>query len=121
MEAQKRQYVQMQQSEKPDLGTGFLSVGLGAAGALAVASDLSWRNALVLPVKKNVKQGNCHDAKEGKSHVLECIGRSLPLATNLDTDTDTFVDVFRTTLIVDAELESVAVFELECARVLVGG
>jgi len=107
----------MQQSEKPDLGTGFLSVGLGAAGALAVASDLSWRNALVLPAKY-VKQGNCHDAK--KSHALECISGSLPLATYFDTDTDAFVDVFCATLIVDAELESVAVFELKCARVLVG-
>jgi hypothetical protein len=72
------QYVQMQQSEKPDLGTGFLSVSLDAAGALAVASDLSCRNALVLTAIY-VKQGNSHYS--GISHVLECISGSLPLAT----------------------------------------
>src|SRR5216683_1463942 len=53
----KWRYVQMQQSAKPDLGAAFLSVGLDAAGAqAAVASDLSWRNALVLEI--NVKQGS---------------------------------------------------------------
>ena len=108
----------MQQSEKPDLGAVFLSVGLDAAGALAVASDLSWRNALVLPAKC-VKKGHFHDPKK-RSDVLECISGSLPFATYLDTDTNAFVDVFCATLIVDAELESVAVFELKCARVLVG-
>jgi hypothetical protein len=38
----------MQQSEKLDLGAGFLSVDLDAAGAFGAASDLRWRNALVL-------------------------------------------------------------------------
>jgi hypothetical protein len=38
----------MQQSEILDLGAGFLSVDLDAAGAFGVASDLRWRKALVL-------------------------------------------------------------------------
>ena len=49
----------MQQSEKLDLGAGFLSVDLDAAdaaGAFGVASDLRWRNALVLTC--NVSSGN---------------------------------------------------------------
>ena len=40
--------VQIQQSEKPDLGADFFSIGLEATGGLEVASDLSWRKALVL-------------------------------------------------------------------------
>ena len=38
----------MQQSEKPDLGADFFSIGLEATGGLEVARVLSWRNALVL-------------------------------------------------------------------------
>lgn len=113
----KWRYVQMQQSAKPDLGAAFLSVGLDAAGVLAaVASDRSWRNALVLKI--NVNQGSYKYLKE--CHILECISGSLPLATYLDTDTNAFVDVFCAALIVDAELESVTVLELKCTRVLVG-
>ena len=107
----------MQQSEKPDLGTGFLSASLDAAGALAVASDLSCRNALVLTAIY-VKQGNSHYS--GISHVLECISGSLPLATYFDTNTNAFIDVFCATLIVDAELERVTVFKFKCAGVLIG-
>ena len=44
----------MQQSEKLDLGGGFLSVVLGTGG-IEVADDLRWCNALVL--KYNVKSG----------------------------------------------------------------
>jgi len=55
-----------------------------------------------------------------KSHVLERIRGSLPLATYLNADTYALVDIFCPTLIVDAELQSVSVFELERARVLVG-
>lgn len=46
----------MQQSEKLDLGPGFLSVDLDAAGVFGPASDLRWRNALVLIC--NVSSGN---------------------------------------------------------------
>jgi len=42
------------------------------------------------------------------------------LATYLNADTYALVDIFCPTLIVDAELQSVSVFELERARVLVG-
>jgi len=45
----------MQQSGKLDLGAGFFSVDLGAVGAFVVASDLRWRNALVLTC--NVSSG----------------------------------------------------------------
>ena len=38
----------MQQSEKLDLGGGFLSVVLSTGGVIEVANDLRWRNALVL-------------------------------------------------------------------------
>ena len=106
---------------KTRLGYGFLVRRFRRRRGIGRCQRSELAQCVGTTSKKNVKQGNCHDAKEGKGHVLECIGGSLPLATNLDTDTDTFVDVFRTTLIVDAELESVAVFELECARVLVGG
>jgi len=54
----------MQQSEKPDLGAGFLSVSLGTAGAVAVANDLSWRKAVVLPEKKPAKAHNYHYPKK---------------------------------------------------------
>jgi hypothetical protein len=116
----KGRYVQMQQSEKPDLGPGFLSVSLDAAGALAVASDLSCRNALVLTAMtiRQTRQFPLFDSEI--SHVLERISGSLPLATYLDTNTNAFIDVFCATLIVDAELESVTVFELKWAGVLVG-
>src|SRR6266852_5598560 len=43
----------MQQSEKLVLGAGFLSIVLGAAGVFGVASDLRWRNALVLTCHGN--------------------------------------------------------------------
>ena len=46
----------MQQSEKLDLGAGFLLVDLDAGEAFGIASDLSWRNALVLTC--NVSSGN---------------------------------------------------------------
>jgi hypothetical protein len=71
----------------------------------------------------NVSSGNYwHPKKKRKKklHVLERICGSLPLAAYLNTNTDAFVYVFCTTLIVDAELESVTVFELEWARVLRG-
>ena len=53
-------------------------------------------------------------------HLLERIRGSLPLAAYLNTDTDAFVYVFCTALIVDTELESVTVLKLERARVLRG-
>lgn len=110
----------MQQSEILDLGAGFLSVDLDAAGTFGVASDLRWRKALVLLC--NVSSGNYWYPKKREFffHLLERICGSLPLAAYLNTDTDAFVYVFCTTLIVDTELESVAVFKLERARVLRG-
>ncbi len=59
----------MQQSEKLDLGPGpgFLSVGLSVAGAVVVASDLSWRNALVLTY--NVSSGN-YRYQRGKKNFI---------------------------------------------------
>ena len=119
MEAQGEGHVQMQQSEKPDLGTGFLSTDLGAAGGFVVAaSDLSWRNALVLTPGSSAKAFPFPKTKG--SHVLERICRSLPFPAYLDADTNAFVDIFCATLIVDAKLEGITVFELERARVLVG-
>src|SRR6266702_3075120 len=59
--------------------------------------------------------------KKGKVNVLESIRRSLPLATDFDADPHTFVYVFCSTLIVDAKLKGVAIFEFEWARILVGG
>ncbi len=111
----------MQQSEKLDLGPGpgFLSVGLSVAGAVVVASDLSWRNALVLTY--NVSSGNYrYQRGKKKFHLLERIRGSLPLAAYLNTDTDAFVNVFCTALIVDTKLESVTVFKFEWTRVLIG-
>jgi hypothetical protein len=86
MEAHKVRYVQMQQSEKPDLGTGFLSVDLGIAGELAVASDLSWRNALVLPAK-HVKRGNLPGPKENVTYLnaLAEACHSRPISTRIRT------------------------------------
>lgn len=109
--------VQMQQSEKPDLGADFFSIGLEATGGLEVARDLSWRKALVL-MGESVMQLS---GRKGKGNILESIRRGLPLATNLDADPNTFVNVFCSTLIVDAKLEGVTVFELKWARILVGG
>jgi hypothetical protein len=106
----------MQQSEKLDLGAGFLSVVLGAAGGFGLASDLRWRNAVVLT--RNVSSGNYPIMII--IHLLERICGSLPLAAYLDTDTNALVYVFCTTLIVDTELESVTVLKLEWARVLRG-
>lgn len=113
----------MQQSEMLDLGAGFLSVDLGtAAGTFGAASALRWRNALVLTC--NVLSGNyrypTNKKRERNFHLLECICGCLPLAAYLNTNTDAFVYVFGTTLIVDTELESVAVLKLEWARVLRG-
>ena len=108
----------MQQSGKPDLAAGFLSVDLGAAGVFVgfvVASNLRWRKALVLTC--NVSRS----ATPQKRDLLECICGSLPLAAYLNTNTDTFVYVFCTTLIVDTKLESITVFNLEWPRVLRGG
>ena len=59
--------------------------------------------------------------KKKKGNVLESICGSLPFAANLDADSNTFIDVFCATLIVDAELEGVSVFELKWPRILVGG
>ncbi len=59
----KVRYVQMQQSEKPDLGAGFFSIGLEATGGLAVASDLSWRNALVLMDEVSIRAPHCQGEK----------------------------------------------------------
>jgi hypothetical protein len=108
----------MQQSEKPDLETGFLFIDLDAVGLEVVASDLSWRNALVL-TDQNVNPVSKEQKEEG-SYALERIGRRLPFAAYLDADTNTLINVLCPTLIVDAELESVTVSELERARVLVG-
>jgi hypothetical protein len=108
----------MQQSEKPDLETGFLSIDLDAVGLEVVASDLSWRNALVL-TDQDVNPISRGEKKKGR-HALERISRRLPFAAYLDSDTNTFINVFCSTLIVDAKLESVTVSELERARVLVG-
>lgn len=107
----------MQQSEKPDLGTGFFFIDLDAAGGLVVASDLSWRNALVLNTGSSTKAFPFPPPKKRTkgSHILERICGSLPFPAYLDADTNAFVDVFCPTLIVDAELEGVAVFELERA------
>jgi hypothetical protein len=109
----------MQQSEKPDLETGFLFIDLDAVGLEVVASDLSWRNALVL-TDQDVNPISRGEKKKKGRHALERISRSLPFAAYLDADTNTFINVFCSTLIVDAELESVTVSELERARVLVG-
>jgi hypothetical protein len=76
----------MQQSEKPDLGTGFLFVGFSVTGELTIASDLSWRNALVLPTK-HVKQGNCQDPKK-KGTYLNALAEachSRPISTRIRT------------------------------------
>jgi hypothetical protein len=66
---------------------------------------------------QSVRRGKFH--YPSKTNVLECICGSLPLATYLNADADAFVDVFCATLIVDTELESVTIFELEWARVLI--
>jgi hypothetical protein len=55
----------MQQSEKPDLGAGFFSIGLEATGGLEVARDLSWRKALVL-MGESVMQGTSLSGEEGR-------------------------------------------------------
>ena len=47
---------------------------------------------------------------------LEGIRLSLPLSTNLHSDLYASVDFFRTSLIINAELEDVTVLELECTR-----
>jgi hypothetical protein len=110
----------MQQSEKPDLGADFFSIGLEATGGFEVARDLSWRNALVL-MGESVMQCASQSRGKGKGNVLESIRGGLPLATNLDADPNTFVNVFCSTLIVDTKLKGVAVFELMWARILVSG
>lgn len=109
----------MQQSGKPDLAAGFLSVDLGAAAGVFVgfvaASNLRWRKALVLTC--NVSRS----VTPQKRNLLERICGSLPLAAYLNTNTDAFIYVFCATLIVDTKLESITVFNLEWARVLRGG
>ena len=52
----------MRQLEKLDLGLGFLSLDLDAAGVFGAASDLRWRNALVLIC--NVSSGNYRYSKK---------------------------------------------------------
>jgi hypothetical protein len=58
----------MQQSEKLDLGPGFLSVVLDAAKAFVVASDLSWRNAFVLKHKVSGTANFTLKEQEKNSH-----------------------------------------------------
>jgi hypothetical protein len=48
---------------------------------------------------------------EEKNNALEGIRGALPLAADLDADLDGLVDVLCAALVVDAELEDVAVFE----------
>jgi hypothetical protein len=50
-----------------------------------------------------------------KGNGLERIRLSLPLSTDLHSDLDTSVDFFRASLVIDAELENIAVLELERA------
>jgi hypothetical protein len=45
----------MQQSKQLDLDTGFFFTDLDTVGGLGVASDLSWRNALVLSRRLSIK------------------------------------------------------------------
>ena len=44
---------------------------------------------------------------------LECIRLGLPLSTNLHSDLHASIDLFRASLIIDAELEDITVLELE--------
>ena len=47
---------------------------------------------------------------------LECIGLGLPLSTNLHSDLHASIDFFRASLIIDTELENIAILELKGAR-----
>lgn len=53
-------------------------------------------------------------------NALEVIGRVLPVAADLDLDLDAAVDLLLAALVVDAELDDVAVFERKGARLDVG-
>ena len=45
--------------------------------------------------------------------VLVCVGSGLPFPSKLQTNLDALVDILGSSLVVDAELEDVAVFDVE--------
>lgn len=52
---------------------------------------------------------------------LESIGACLPFSANFNFDLDAFVNILCTALIVDTELEDIAVLDLERPALCIGG
>lgn len=78
---------------------------------------LSVFSALVLKVAFSSKINE----RERKRSILECVGLHLPLPPNFNSDLDALVNILCTTLVIDAELENIAVFDSKRPALCIGG